>query len=112
MVGLYLFGGLNHFYNLAFYEAMMPSYIPAHTFLIYASGVIEMGLGIMLVPIVTRKLAAYLIIAMLIVFFIIHIQMLIDFIKTDNKALWFAIVRLPLQFVLIWWAYSFTKTNR
>ena len=109
--GLYILGGLNHFYNPAFYEAVLPAYLPAHAFLIYLSGVIEIALGILLVPIKTRRLAAYLIVAMLIVFFIPHIQMLIDFIKNDNPYLWIAIVRIPLQFILIWWAYSFTKNK-
>ena len=111
MVGLYILGGLNHFYNPAFYEAIMPAYIPYHNFLIYSSGVIEIILGMMLVPIATRRVAANLIIAMLIVFFIIHIQMLIDFMNDSTKPLWMAIVRIPLQFVLIWWAYSFRKVK-
>ncbi len=111
ITGLYILGGLNHFYNPAFYEAILPSYLPAHVFLIYFSGVIEIALGILLVPIKTRRLAAYLIVAMLIVFFIPHVQMLIDFIKSDHPYLWIAIVRIPLQFILIWWAYSFAKNK-
>ena len=109
MAGLYILGGLNHFYNPAFYENIMPSYIPFHSFLIYLSGIVEIILGILLVPVYTRKIAAYLIIAMLMAFFIVHIQMLIDFISNNNKFLWIAIVRIPLQFILIGWAHRFTK---
>ncbi|HXB13450.1 MAG TPA: MauE/DoxX family redox-associated membrane protein, partial [Bacteroidia bacterium] len=86
-------------------------YIGYHSFLIAFSGVCEILLGLLLIPKATRKIAAWLITLMLIVFLWIHVQMLIDFWKNNDKDLWIAIVRLPLQFLLIWWAYTFTKTS-
>ena len=109
MCGFYILAGWNHFWHPSFYEALMPWYLPFPKFLIFISGVCEIVLGILLIPMATRRVAAYLIIAMLIVFFIIHVQMLIDFLNTNNKFLWGAILRIPLQFILIWWAYSFSK---
>jgi uncharacterized membrane protein len=111
MTLLYILAGANHFYNLPFYETIMPAYIGYHKFLIYVSGVCEIILGLMLIPLYTRKIAAMLIIAMLIVFLWLHIQMLIDFWKSNDKHLWIAVIRIPLQFVLIWWAYSLTKLS-
>jgi uncharacterized membrane protein len=34
--------------------------------------------------------------------------MTIDYYKTDHSFLWLTIVRLPLQLLLIWWAYQYT----
>jgi uncharacterized membrane protein len=108
MVILYVIAGVNHFYNRHFYEAIMPEYIGFHNLLIYASGVCEIILGLLLLPQNTRKISAILIVSMLIVFLWLHIQMLIDYWKNSDKDLWIAIIRIPLQFGLIGWAYSFT----
>ena len=108
MATFYVLAGLNHFLNAHFYEAIMPDYIGFHKLLIYLSGACEMVLGLLLLPYCTRKWAALLIIMMLMLFLWLHVQMLIDYWKSNDKDLWIAIVRLPLQFVFIWWAYSFT----
>lgn len=108
MVIFYVLAGLNHLFNPHFYEAIMPHYIGSHEILIYLSGVCEMILGLLLIRLYTRKIAAILIVVMLIVFLWLHVQMLFDYWTTNNKNLWFAIIRIPLQFILIWWAYSFT----
>jgi uncharacterized membrane protein len=110
MAVLYILAGTNHFYNPHFYEAIMPAYISYHAQLINISGVCEIILGILLMPQFTRKIAAIFIILMLIVFLWLHIQMLIDYWKNNDKHLWIAIIRVPLQFVLIWWAYSFAQS--
>ena len=106
---LYVLAGINHFINPSFYEAIMPTYIGYHTALIYLSGVCEIMLGLLILPISTRKVAAILITAMLVVFLWLHIQMLIDYWSTNNKHLWIAIARIPFQFFLIWWAYTFVR---
>jgi uncharacterized membrane protein len=109
MILLYVLAGANHFFNTHFYEAIMPVYIGFHMPLIYISGVFEIILGLLLIPHYTRKIAAILIVIMLTVFLWLHIQMLVDYWKSNDKHLWIAIVRLPLQFILIWWAYLFTR---
>lgn len=111
MILLYVLAGVNHFYNPHFYEAIMPIYIGYHKLLIYVSGVCEIALGLLLIPFYIRKIAAILIIIMLVVFLWLHVQMLSDFWKSNNKDLWIAIIRIPLQFVLIGWAYSFTHSS-
>jgi len=112
MAALYILAGVNHFYNPAFYEPIMPAYIGYHLPLIYVSGVCEMLLGLLLIPFYTRKIAAILIMAMLIIFFWLHIQMLVDYTKSHDKHLWIAILRIPLQVVLIAWAYSVIPKRR
>lgn len=106
---LYLAAGINHFVNPEFYEKIMPSYIPFHLLCVFLSGIVEILLAFLLIPKATRKTAAWLIITMLVVFFVIHIQMVIDTWTTGGMLFWIAISRIPLQFVLIWWAYLYTK---
>lgn len=111
IVALYVLAVINHFINTHFYEAIMPTYIGYHTPLIYISGVCEIVLGLLMLPLSTRKTASILITLMLVVFLWLHIQMLIDYWQSNDKHLWLAIVRVPVQFFLIWWAYTFTHST-
>ena len=67
------------------------------------------SLGILLSPILTRRTAAWGIIILLIMIFPANIYMMMNYLNEKNPGLWITILRLPLQFVLIWWAYTFTK---
>ncbi len=110
---LYTGAGINHFLNPQVYLKIMPAYLPAHKFLIGASGVIEIALGMMLAFQPTRKFAACSIIAMLIAFIPAHIEM----IRISGCSLWelcaaavIAWLRLiPGQALLIWWAWYHRK---
>ena len=113
MVFVYAAAGVNHFVNPAFYEKIMPVWLPNHSLLNTIGGISELILAAMLLSEKTRKISAYLIIAMLIVFlFVIHIPMTINFYKTNNPGLWISIIRLPIQFILIWWAWLYTKPSK
>lgn len=109
MALLYVVAGLNHFLNAEFYIKTIPWYLFFPIFLTYLSGACEIILGILLISERTRRIAAAFIIAMLTVYFIIHVQMIIDFSRQGNPLLWLAILRIPLQFVLIWWAWIFVR---
>jgi uncharacterized membrane protein len=109
MAVVYIAAGIYHFANPKLYMKIMPTYLPWHLQLVYISGVIEIALGILLIPEGTRSIAAWLIIALLIAIFPANIQMAITFWQKNSSALWMAIARLPLQGVLIWWAWIFTK---
>jgi uncharacterized membrane protein len=105
----YVIAGINHFIHPSFYEKIMPPYLPIHLTLIDISGVCETGLGLLLLPQKTRRSAAWGIIFLLIAIYPANIQMLLNYIHENNPNLWISIVRLPLQFVLIWWAFIYTK---
>lgn len=109
---LYIIAGINHFISQNFYKKIMPPFIPWHLPLIYISGAIEILLGILIVPIATRRLAAWGIIFLLSAVFPANIYMMTTYWKQHNPQLWITILRLPLQFILIWWAYTFTNFNR
>ena len=108
MAFFYIAAGINHFINPRFYLKMMPSYLPLHKELVNISGIFEIILGVLLFFDATRPIGAWLIIALLIGVFPGNIQMTINFWKKKNPYLWITIVRLPLQFVLIWWAWLYT----
>ena len=110
MPALYSVAGIYHFINPEFYNKLMPEWLPYHLPLIYFSGLVEFLLGVLLIPKQTRIISAWLIISMLIAFFfVIHIPMVISFYQNHNSNLWIAVVRLPIQFYLIWWALKYTK---
>ncbi len=110
MAILYIAAGINHFIYPAFYEAIMPGWLPAHRLLIFISGVAEVLLGSLLFFAPTRRLAAWGIIALLIAIFPANLHMAYLYYTNANPHLWMALLRLPLQFVLIWWAYQYTHT--
>lgn len=110
MVLFYILAGCYHFINPSFYEIVLPPFIPAHGLLVIIGGVFEIIFGLLLIPEFTRRAAAYLIITMLVIYIPLHVWMLIDFINHD-RVLWAAILRLPVQLILIWWAYRFTKPH-
>lgn len=104
MAALYVLAGLNHFRSPHTYMRIIPHYLPWHLQLVYISGVCEVVFGLMLLHSATRVYGAWLIILLLIAVFPANIQMAIDFYHKKNPFLWIALLRLPLQFVLIWWA--------
>lgn len=108
MAFLYIGAGVNHFVNPDFYINIMPPYIPWPAFWVAASGVAEIALGLMLLIPATTALAAWLIIAMLLVFMVVHVHMVLN--PADYGAPFAALVaRLPLQALLILWAWWYTR---
>jgi uncharacterized membrane protein len=107
MAFFYFSAGVFHFVSTRFFEKMMPSFIPYHKEIVYISGVIEIILALMLLVDELRSLASKFIIVLLIAVFPANIQMSIDYWKKKNPFVWLTIVRLPLQFVLIWWAWLY-----
>ena len=103
--GIYFVLGILHFTHKSFYQPLMPKFLPAHDFLIYASGISEIILGIGVLFPMTRVYALWGIIAMLIVFLIVHVNMLYhkNGLGIHPLLLW---LRIPIQFVLIYWAYA------
>jgi uncharacterized membrane protein len=109
MAALYVAAGVYHFVNPKMYQRIMPTYLPWHTPLVYISGVCEIVFALLLIPESTRPIAAWLIIILLIAVFPANIQMAVSFWQKQRPTLWIALVRLPLQLVLMWWAWIYTK---
>ena len=111
MAVLYVVAGINHFWHPAMYLSIMPPYLPWHTQLVYASGVAEILGGLLLLPRYTRRVAAVGIIVLLVAVFPANIQMAVNYVHTNNPNLWVAILRLPIQLLLIWWAWQYCKRS-
>jgi uncharacterized membrane protein len=109
MILFYAGAGINHFIRPAFYLQIMPPWLPWHKELVFLSGLAEVVCALLLLFTRTRRLGAWAVIALLITVFPANIQMLIDYERDHNPLAWIAVLRLPIQLLLIWWAYSFTK---
>lgn len=109
MATAYILAGINHFVHPQTYLAIMPSWLPAHAAFVFISGVLEVILGVLLLPRRTRRIAAWGLILLLIAVFPANVQMLINYYQEGHSNLWLAVMRLPLQLLLIWWAYQYTK---
>jgi uncharacterized membrane protein len=111
MVLLYIAAGTNHLIHPDVYRQIMPAWVPMHDALIFISGICEIIFALFLLPPLTRRIAAWCIIALLIAVFPANIQMMLNYLHENKPRLWLSVLRLPLQIVLIWWAYLFTKNQ-
>lgn len=107
MAAMYILAGLMHFIKPKMYMGIMPRYLPSHKMLVYLSGLAEIIIGIGLCFAVTKKLAIYGIILMLVVFLLVHFYMLSDEKASAGIPKWILILRIPLQFFLMYWAYFY-----
>lgn len=112
MVGLYVSAGINHFWHPETYLKIIPDFLPAHKMINYATGVLEILVAVFLIPKATRHIAAWGLIVLLVLVFPANIQMAIDYKNDSHPNLWVAYLRLPLQLLLIWWAFLFTHSYR
>ena len=105
----YAASGVNHFWHPNFYLHIMPDHYAHPLMLVRASGVAEILGGIGLLVPVTRRFSAIGIAAMLVVFFDVHIFMLLHAARFPEVPGWVLWVRIPLQFLLIGWALYFAR---
>jgi uncharacterized membrane protein len=109
----YILAGIFHFINPVFYVGLVPESLDEKEFIIAISGLFEILLGLFLLFRETRKIAAIAIIIMLLIFlFTVHFPMALDFFDNKNPLLWFAILRIPIQFVLVYWAFRVSKIRK
>jgi uncharacterized membrane protein len=106
--------GCNHFLATDTYVAMVPSALPAPLGLVYLSGVAEIVGGVGLVDRRTRRLAAWGLVLLLLAVFPANVNMAINHLPLGTRAVptWALWARLPLQALLIAWAWWFTRRDR
>lgn len=105
---LYVAAGIMHFVSPVFFLKIVPPYLPYPAFLVAASGVAEVVLGAMLFFPATRIWAAWGIILLLVAVFPANLYMAYGA-QFQGIPPWIRWGRLPLQLVLIWWAYGYTR---
>ncbi len=86
---------------------IMPLYLPNHKLLVYTSGIAEILLGFGVCFEATRKLSVFGIILMLAAFLSVHFYMLSGEKASAGIPKWVLILRIPLQFFLMYWAYYY-----
>ena len=113
---LYVVAGVLHFVAPELYVQIIPPMLPAPLALVYLSGVAEIAVGIgVLIP-RTRRYAAWATIALLVAIFPANVYMATSMVAIEglgggdpsSTARW---LRLPLQGVLILWAYWYTDAS-
>ena len=111
----YVIAGLLHFVVPGLYAQIIPPFLPAPLALVYLSGVAEVAVGLGLLWPRTRQQAAWATIALLVAIFPANVYMATSGVVVtgmpgggDPSELvrW---GRLPLQGVLILWAYWYTE---
>ena len=105
---LFVAAGINHFINPKFYEKIMPPYLPWPYALVIISGIAEVVLGVALLIPKTSTYAAWGLILLLIAVFPANLHMTMHPEQFPNIASIFLWLRLPLQGLLILWAYWYT----
>ena len=109
MATMYIIAGIMHFVKPKAYLRIMPRYLPEHKLLVSLSGIAEVLLGICLCLSITKNLAVYAIILMLIFFLPVHLYMLSGKQASAGVPKWVLILRIPLQFGLMYWAYTYLQ---
>lgn len=109
MAVMYIFAGIMHFIKPKAYLRIMPRYLPNHKLLVTLSGLAEILLGIGLCFSTTKNTSIFGIIAMLAVFLSVHFYMLSGKKEGAGIPKWILILRIPLQFGLMYWAYWYLQ---
>lgn len=107
MAAFYIYAGIGHFRNPKFFLKITPPYVPIPDKINIFVGIVEIALGIALFIPALQSLAAWGIIALLIAVFpanLYHHQKA----RAKGKHVTATLIRLPIQLVLIYWAYTFT----
>jgi uncharacterized membrane protein len=107
----FIVGGIAHFLMPNVYMRIMPPYLPYHRALVLVSGVFEVALGLLLLVPETSHLAAWGLIALLIAVFPANLFMY-QHSEQFHVSPILLLLRLPLQGLLILWAYLYTRSAR
>ena len=109
MSTMYVFAGIMHFIKPKAYVRIMPRYIPRPKSMVMLSGVAEIVLGLALCIPALKNDSIYGIMAMLMVFLTVHFHMLSSKKASAGIPAWILVLRIPLQFGLMYWAFWYLQ---
>jgi uncharacterized membrane protein len=106
--------GVMHFASPEPFVRIVPKALPAPLVLVYVSGAFEILGGAGLLVARTRRLAGLGLIALYVAVFPANINMATNDIQPDGHHIPEALLwlRLPLQALLIWWAWRASRADR
>jgi len=106
MSAVYILAGITHFLNPGFFLKITPKWVPIPEKINMLVGFIEIILGLAMLLESTRYYAALGIIILLILVFPANVYHFQKSLKR-NKNVLTTLIRLPIQGILIYWAYTF-----
>lgn len=109
MAAIYVIAGCLHFIKPKMYLRIMPRYIPQPKLMVSLSGLAEIALGLGLCFPYTKDWSIYGIIIMLIIFLLVHFYMLSSEKAGAGIPRWILLLRIPIQFGLMYWAYWYIQ---
>ena len=106
-----IYAGIQHFVKPDFYIPFVPSFLPFTTAIIYASGILELLFGIMLLIPKYAQQGAMGILLLMLIFLPIHVWDVFSATPAigSHKA---ALIRLAVQFLFIAIAWKLRNTAR
>ncbi len=107
---LFVIIGTAHFFRPLSFERIVPGWVPNASLAVMLSGVAEIAGGLGLLIPATRKIAGWCLIALLIAVFPANLWMYQHQERYHAPPL-VLLLRLPLQGLLIFWAYQYTKSR-
>ena len=112
MAAFYAFTGVSHLLDPDIFVKAIPPILPFPYAIAVLSGVAELVLAVTLLFVKTRRWAAWGVIALLIAVFPANIHMYLAR-ETEFPDIpgWALLLRLPMQFILIGWAYFYTRPS-
>ena len=108
---IFITAGILHFAASENFLRIVPPVLPFPLFIVYLSGVCEFVLGVALLIPKYSRLAAWGLIALLIAVFPANIYMAMNTHLFPDINPLLIYLRLPLQLVLIAWAFWFTRSG-
>lgn len=108
-----LLAGVMHFVNPAFFNEIVPPWLPPNeAFWTYFSGLAEIIIGFMVLRPSTRRRGALAAIWLFVLVYPANIYMTWDWRDRAASEQLVSWLRLPLQFVIIRWAWKIAERNR
>ena len=111
LAAFFIGAGVNHFVIPGVYKRIVPPGLGDPEMLVRVSGVAEVagGVGVLLPR--TRRLAGFGLIALLAAVFPANLHMARNPAKFEKIPAWALYARLPLQPLMMWWAWRATKPS-
>jgi uncharacterized membrane protein len=111
ILGIFVFlAGVMHFVNPDFFNEIVPPWLPpSESFWTYASGVVEIIIGFLLLRPSTRRAGALAAIWLFVAVYPANLYMTWDWRDRPAGEQFVSWARLPLQFLLIWWAWRIAR---
>jgi len=101
-----------HFANPGFFNDIVPPWLPpSESFWTYLSGVAEVVIGIMMLRPSTRRRGAIAAIWLFVCVYPANLYMTWDWRDRDVSEQIVSWMRLPVQFILIWWAWRIARSE-